>query len=249
MINRTSRALGSACWLLMIATVASPLLAQDEPTSTFEDPNSVRNEIEDIFSTPEFRRLKYERSDAEITDSKFEPGELELPEWLEKTAQAIGSVLGPTLSYLFWIVIALICGLIVYVVYAGITGNKLSSKTEGWLPDDFEEGDAAQSPAELPADTYLNRAAELAAAGNNREAIAQLLLGAMSYIEREGLIRFRRGLTCRDYLRAARSREELHAALRQIVGIYEPICFGRRDVLPEHYTTSLDRYLGAFHAT
>jgi len=248
MITLTNRVLGGACWLLLIAMAASLLNAQDgPPPSAFEDPNAVRDEIEDIFSTPEFRRLKYERSDAEITDSEFEPGEL--PEWVKKTAEAIGNVLGPALSYLFWIVVAVLCGLIVYVVYAGITARRRGPKTEGWLPDDFEEGDAALSPAELAADVYLNRAAELAAAGNTREAIAQLLLGAMSYIEREGLIRFRRGLTCRDYLRATRSRKELYTALGQIVGIYEPICFGRRDVLPEHYETSLNKYLGAFHAT
>ncbi len=248
MITLTNRALAGVCWLVLIALAATPLNAQDgPPPPAFEDPNVVRDEIEDIFSTPEFRRLKYDRSDAEITDSKYKPAEL--PEWVKRTAEAIGSVLGPTLSYLFWIVVAVICGLIVYVVYVGITSIKGRSKKEAWLPDDFEEGDAALSPAELSADVYLNRAAELAAAGNTREAIAQLLLGAMSYIEREGLIRFRRGLTCRDYLRAARSREELHAALGQIVGIYEPICFGRRDVLPEHYETSLDNYLGAFHAT
>ncbi len=134
-----------------------------------------------------------------------------------------------------------------YVIYRGITGTQLRSNREGRVPDEFEEGEAAHSPAELAADVYLNRAAELAAAGKTREAIGQLLLGAMSQIEREGLIRFRRGLTCRDYLRASRSRQEFYTALRQILGLYEPICFGRRDALPEHYQQSLDGYLGAFH--
>ena len=236
-------------WLLVCLFVAlpRPLSAQEEPASTFQDPYEVRDEIEDIFSSPEFRRLKYERSDAEITESDYEPGEL--PEWVKKTAETIANILGPTLSFFFWIVVAVSCALIAYVIYVGITSHQRRRRVEGWVPDAFEEGTAEQSPGELSADVYLNRAAELAAAGRTREAIAQLLLGAMSSIEREGLIRFRRGLTCRDYLRAARSREDWYGALRQIVGIYEPICFGRRDPHPEHYETSLAGYLGAFHAT
>lgn len=222
-------------------------MAQDESDSSFRDPYLVRDDVEEIFSSPEFRGVVYQRSDAEITDSDFEMGEM--PEWVKQTATAIGSVLGPALIYIFWIVLAIICCLIVYVIYTGITGTSLKRETEGRVVDEYEEGDGGRPPGEYAADVYLNRAAELAAAGQTREAIGQLLLGAMSYIEREELIRFRRGLTSRDYLRAVRSRAELYAALKNIVGIYEPICFGRREALTEHYQSSLEGYLAGFHAT
>ena len=79
-----------------------------------------------------------------------------------------------------------------------------------------------------------------------REAIGQLILGAMSTTERSGLIRFRRGLTHRDYLRALRGRTRPHDGLRTIVGVYEPICFGRRPAQIDHYRTSLDGYETGF---
>jgi hypothetical protein len=68
----------------------------------------------------------------------------------------------------------------------------------------------------------------------------------MSSTERSGLIRFRRGLTHRDYLRALRGRTEPHQALRTIVSVYEPIGFGRRPAHYDHYRTSLDGYQSGF---
>jgi len=70
----------------------------------------------------------------------------------------------------------------------------------------------------------------------------------MSATERSGLIRFRRGLTHRDYLRALRGRNRPHQALRTIVGVYEPICFGRRPAQIDHFQTSLDGYETGFRA-
>jgi hypothetical protein len=110
----------------------------------------------------------------------------------------------------------------------------------------YEEGEAEIPPGDLPADEYLRRAADLAAKGLYREAIGQLILGAMSFTERGGLIRFRRGLTHRDYLRALRARAPQYQAFRTIVAVYEPICFGRRPAAISHYQTSLDGYETGF---
>ncbi|HLJ12281.1 MAG TPA: DUF4129 domain-containing protein, partial [Planctomycetaceae bacterium] len=104
------------------------------------------------------------------------------------------------------------------------------------------EGESDIPPGDLPADEYLRRAIELAGKGMFREAIGQLILGAMSRTERSGLVRFRRGLTHRDYLRALRQRPQQHQAFRSIVGIYEPICFGRRPADVDHYQASLEGY-------
>jgi hypothetical protein len=68
----------------------------------------------------------------------------------------------------------------------------------------------------------------------------------MSVTERGGLIRFRRGLTHRDYLRALRARAPQYQAFRTIVAVYEPICFGRRPAEISHYHTSLDGYETGF---
>ncbi|MDA1014020.1 MAG: hypothetical protein O3A00_06155, partial [Planctomycetota bacterium] len=82
-----------------------------------------------------------------------------------------------------------------------------------------------------------------------REAIAQLLLGAMSNIERSGLLRFRRGLTHRDYMRAARANDTVYPALRSMVRLYEPLGFGRRTATRKHFDLSLSGYETGFHGT
>ena len=75
-----------------------------------------------------------------------------------------------------------------------------------------------------------------------REAMGQLVLGAMSYTERQGLIRFRRGLTYRDYLRALAGRASPREAFQSLVQAYEPVCFGRREATAEHYESVLAAY-------
>ena len=56
----------------------------------------------------------------------------------------------------------------------------------------------------------------------------------------------RYGSGLRDYLRAMGGRTREQQAFRQIVGVYEPICFGRRPAQIDHYRTSLDGYQSGF---
>ena len=101
-------------------------------------------------------------------------------------------------------------------------------------------------PGELPADAYLQRAQELAAAGDFRQAIRQLLLGGMSWIERAGLIRFRQGLTNYDYLRVLLQQHRAREGFSAIVRQFEEIYFGRREATAERFQTSLQGYRSGF---
>lgn len=75
------------------------------------------------------------------------------------------------------------------------------------------------------------------------------MLGAMSHIERQQLIRYRRGLTYRDYLTAVRRQESLFQGLRSMVRLYEPIGFGRRDATEDMFQQSLAEYRTGFRET
>ena len=79
--------------------------------------------------------------------------------------------------------------------------------------------------------------------------LALVLLGAMSYVERAGLIRYRRGLTQRDYLRTLRGETNQYDAMRTMVRVYEPLGFGRRTPAREHFETSVSGYEQAFRNT
>lgn len=239
------------CLLLLAGYTRLP--AQDLTSATdspLGDDESIRSEIDSILAQPEFRRLRLQRPSTDTRESDFE-----FPQWLKDFwewlsnlfgfQKALGGIAG-AFMYLAWLVVGLICGLIVYLVAVAVLRYRRRYELAEGDGTSFAEGEAELPPGDLPADEYLRRAAELAAQGHYREAIGQLLLGAMSYAERSGLIRFRRGLTHRDYLRALRSRSQPHQAFRTLVGTYEPICFGRRPAQFEQYETSLNCYRSAF---
>lgn len=159
----------------------------------------------------------------------------------------LASAAGTVVHLLAWAILAAICAVIVYLVYQALRDFRRSAPRNP--PEEAAAADlleTEQPPGETPADRFVTRAQELAAAGRYREAVAQLLLGAMGHIERAGLIRFRRGLTSRDYLRVVRDRPPQHDALRSLIAIYEPLGFGRRAATPEHFEASLTRYEAGF---
>lgn len=217
---------------------------------TNADPAEIRRQLDEILAQPEFRRVRIKPP---------EKVESEAPEWLQRFFEWLGELfggmgsalsgLGLLYQVLAYAVLAVICGLIVWLLVKAFLRYQRQLDAQRQRTATFEEGDADIPPGDLPADVYLTRAADFAARRLYREAIGQLILGAMSYTERGGLIRFRRGLTHRDYLRALRERGIQQQAFRTLVLVYEPICFGRRPALPEHYHTSLDGYQSGFLET
>jgi hypothetical protein len=101
-------------------------------------------------------------------------------------------------------------------------------------------------PGELPSDEYVARAVSLADSGNYKAAVRELLLGTMSWIERHGLIRYRRGLSNRDYLRAVTNRPGQRESLRPIVLHFEQVYFGRREATAGGFKECLKHFRKAF---
>jgi hypothetical protein len=227
---------------------AAPAAIKDEPASggMFGDDEQIGKTLEEIKASPDFRRLREKAPQPVSTDT---------PEWLEKFLKWLGDLLRPSeravsgvgrlLQAIAYAFLAAVCCLIIWLVVKAVNSYRARHSIAAGRRS-YEEGEAEIPPGDLPADEYLRRAAELAEKGLFREAIGQLILGAMSVTERSGLIRFRRGLTHRDYMRALRGRSQQHQAFRTIVGVYEPICFGRRPAEIDHYRTSLDGYQTGF---
>lgn len=116
------------------------------------------------------------------------------------------------------------------------------------------EGFLDQLASQLEASEYkdysvqeaLKNASKYAEQGKFREAVAFVLLAAMSWTEAEGFIRPRRGLTHRDYSRALRRHQGAYQAYRQILKIYEPLGFGRREANRNHYQTAVQEFQKGF---
>jgi hypothetical protein len=232
--------------LLILASAA--FSADPLPSGSSSGDEQISRDIEEIMSGPDFRRLRVE--------PPRKAAEWDWPQWLKDFFTGLGNLLsnaggalaglGRVLQALAYAVLAVICALIIWLVVKAVNRFRARQNTGVGRRRNYEEGEADIPPGDLPVDEYLRRARELAEKGLFREAIAQLILGAMSFTERSGLIRFRRGLTHRDYLRALRSRNEQHQALRTIVAVYEPICFGRQPAQVGHYDASLDGYQTGF---
>lgn len=164
--------------------------------------------------------------------------------------EGVSSVLGLLFHVLAWLVLAAVCGFIVFLVVRALQGSDRPVRNDETTDKDSREGEAEpmHAPGRIPADIYVNRSRQFAEEGRFREAVGQLLLGAMSHIERAGGIRFRRSLTPRDYLRAVRTQPDMYNSLRSIVRVYEPIGFGRRPATRDHFEHSLAQYEAGFHA-
>lgn len=166
-------------------------------------------------------------------------------------ANGVASVLGLLFHLIAWTCLAVICGLIVYLIARAVAEFERRPKTRVSTDVYGTDDDLSleQAPGELPADIYLARAQDLSQQGLYREAIGQLLLGAMSQIERAKYIRFRRGLTYRDYLRAVRKQTSMRDTLASMIRIYEPLGFGRRAAEAVHFEQSLADYETGFRQT
>ncbi|WP_166821439.1 DUF4129 domain-containing protein [Thalassoroseus pseudoceratinae] len=151
---------------------------------------------------------------------------------------------------LAYAILGVVIGLILWLIIKAIKDFELPTKldheheTGGDLPSNANEPENA--PGEHPPDVYIAKARELAAIGNYRDAIAQLTMGAMSRIERTNRIRYRRGLTIRDYLRALRQNRTEYQAFRSIVRVFEPISFGRREPTKALFEKTLGGYEAGF---
>lgn len=144
-------------------------------------------------------------------------------------AGAVGNFFGAIFHALAYLVLLAVCGLIVYLIVLAVMSR--DAGPSAIVASDLQldaAADVEHSPGELPADAYLAKAREFAAQRQYRDAIAYLLLGGMSAIERADLIRHRRGLTLRDYLRALRGRDPHFEGFKSLIGLYEPVGFGRR---------------------
>jgi hypothetical protein len=217
----------------------------------------IRAMREQVLSNSEYRRL--------APREKPEPEEAESGwlarfwEWLERwlTSESSSSteaseswqIPAPLLLIFRSIVYLLVAGVIAMVailIFQAVARrsppmNELSQKPEAGIAEV-----SSRPPGELASEEYLTRALSLADAADYKAAIRQLLLGTMSWIERQGFIRYRRGLSNRDYLRAVTERARLREPLHRIVVLFEQVYFGRRMATPEGFKECLKEYRKGF---
>lgn len=144
------------------------------------------------------------------------------------------------------VVVLIVAGIVIWVV-ARIVKRHQQDPERGGIPSIGEAPlNVTVPPGEIAASTYESRARQYAEQKNFAAAIRELLLGSMSWIERAGLIRFRKGLTNRDYVRAVWRQEDRRAAYLVTGTEFELVFFGRRMATSEMFRRCLTAFQGAF---
>lgn len=237
---------------LSLSTATAFLQTRQTKPLAFASPDSViiEQDTKEILKRPEFRHLTRNRQVTSDSPLDFEDLLDEEPETINPPNIPLAQFAGSVIMALSYIGIVAVCCLIIFLLYRSLAGFQLSSKTKDLTNPGQQQGEITLeeiiSPAENESSIYVQRAKELAQTGDYHNAIIQLLYGSMSFIERSGWIRFRKGLTYRDYLRATRPHGLPCDSFRQMIRTYEPLGFGRREATREHFESTLGHYEAAF---
>ena len=221
---------GAILWLGICVDGTQSALRPAAPKNA----DDVRQTVSDVLSDSEYRHL-HEKEDSAREDWVNRD---DLPDWLKRflkwlTEDDSESIspndalnLGKALYYVALSVLAvlLIC-LVAFILrwseeQPDIDASKFSADKEAIIP--------TQPPGDVPTNEYEQRALAAAQAGDFRSALRELVLGSMSWAERAGLVRYRRGLTNRDYIRAVWRMVERRKSLLLIVSAFERVFYGRR---------------------
>ena len=246
-------------------TTRSQSVELSEVNETFMDDARVDRAFENELNKPAYKRLRTKLK-------RFETGELPkitAPSWWTRfwrwvaswftwkpgtpgggaaggAGWAFGGVSGGTV--IVWVLVAILLAVIVAFIIKSASVRIADEKERKRVTSDLDTDSIQPStpPGEIPSDEYMHRAMELAREGDNRRALRQLVLGGMSWIERAGLIRFRKGLTNRDYVRAVYRREQQRKRFAGIILNFERVYFGRREASDEQFQKCLAEYQNAF---
>jgi len=232
----------------------------DPELSGLRSAEEVSEALEAIFESPEYRRLSRPKRNERAQDKPSQlPGWLErFLDWLfgsrpEQERSASFSLPAALVGLLRLILYAVVGAAFAWVVFlilkSVLRGSPAAARAAGQPTGPSQEISPSSPPGELPAEEYLQRALALAQAGKHKEAIRQLLLGAMSWMERQGLVRYRKGLTNRDYLRAIWHRPGQREPLAAIILAFDQIYFGRRLATAERFAECLKSYRAGFSTT
>lgn len=87
----------------------------------------------------------------------------------------------------------------------------------------------------LTADSALDRAHSFSNAGDYRTAVRYLYLSALLLLEEQGLIRYDRSQTNREYLRSVAHKPELATILRSVIEVFDRVWYGFQPLAASEY--------------
>ena len=225
----------------------------DEGGYEYEDEGVIQVALEETLSQPEFERLRREPEPKEETKESNLPSFLDelfrrlaRALWGDDTQEEDPSELAFNLPgaglfiYAMAAVILVAAGFFIAKSVLAISRDKKISQQEA----ETRVFGPESAPGELDPEEYWRRALSHGEKKHYREGMRDLLLGAMSAAERRGFIRFRRGLTNRDYWYSVRG--PARESFGSIASAFEHVYFGRREATADAFRETCGAFQKSF---
>lgn len=165
---------------------------------------------------------------------------LQLPNWLERFIAWIERFRNRTLNsvYHYGRVPLIIAATILFIVSLFFISRGLSRS----LVKEAElEVEGNESDDMLTSKGALKRAETLSTQGDYRNAIRYLYLSSLLVLDEQGLMRYDRSRTNREYLRSASSNPELAKPLRDVIDVFDRVWYGFETVDEQTYQSYVRR--------
>jgi hypothetical protein len=165
---------------------------------------------------------------------------LQLPNWLERFFAWIEQFRNRTLNtaYRYGRVPLIIAATLLFIVSLFFISRGLSRSLvkEAELETEDNEGDEM-----LTSKGALKRAETLSTQGDYRNAIRYLYLSSLLVLDEQGLMRYDRSRTNREYLRSISSKPELAKPLSDVIDVFDRVWYGFETVDEQTYRSYIRR--------
>jgi hypothetical protein len=102
------------------------------------------------------------------------------------------------------------------------------------------EGEGSESDDLLTSQGAFKRAEDLSVQGDYRNAIRYLYLSSLLVLDEQGVMRYDRSRTNREYLRSVSSRPELAAPLHDVIEVFDRVWYGFQKVDENTYKSYVE---------
>jgi len=195
---------------------------------------------QNVFTLQDVQPLK-----AILARPEFQWGEAQsvaMPNWLQNLFDRILEFLdriayGVGNAYYYGRVPLIIAAALLFVLSLFFISRSLSRNLvrEAQLAAEGGDGDAT-----LTSRGALQRAQTLSGQGDYRNAIRYLYLSSLLVLDEQGLLRYDRSRTNREYLRSVSSKPELANPLRDVIDVFDRVWYGYESVDEQTYQSYVE---------
>ena len=161
---------------------------------------------------------------------------VEVPAWLQKINTAFQNFMKRLAFFIqntlyYWRVPLIIAAVFIFAVSLYFISVNLSRS----LVRDAELAAEGGADDLLTSQGAMQRAQTLSNQGDYRNAIRYLYLSSLLVLDEQGLLRYDRSRTNREYLRSIASKPELAKPLRGVIDVFDRVWYGFEDVDEQTY--------------